>query len=55
MTIVVENLEIVHPSDHLGMHCFGYDLASNFKDEFTVRVHDQEPGKFNSYGEGDYR
>ena len=40
-------------ANNLGMHCFGYDLSSNFKDEFTVRVHDQEPGKFNSYGGGE--
>jgi len=31
------------------MNCFGFELSSQYKDEFVIRVHEQRPGNFKSY------
>lgn len=36
-------------SSNLNMQAIGFDLSKEYKDRFTIRVHEREPGKYSSY------
>jgi site-specific DNA-methyltransferase (adenine-specific) len=31
---------------NLSMHCIGFDLSKEYKDRFSIRVHEQQPGQY---------
>jgi len=37
---------VILAASNLKMRCFGYDLSKNYKNEFVLRVHQEEPGHY---------
>ncbi len=36
-------------ANNLNMSCIGWDLAQYYKDKYTIRVYEKEPGTYTSY------